>query len=32
MPLSIPDRCPCAIRVRPFELPYGLSFTTQGYE
>jgi len=26
------DRCPCAIRSRPFDLPYGLFFTTQGDE
>jgi len=30
--LSISDRCPCAIRIRPFELPYGLFLTTQGHE
>jgi hypothetical protein len=32
MTLSTPDRCPCAIRIRTFELPYGLFFTTQGHE
>ena len=32
MTLSIPDRCPCAIRIRPFKLSYGLVFTTQGHE
>jgi len=31
MTLSIPDRCPCAIQIRPFELPYGLFITTQGH-
>ena len=24
--------CPCAIQIRPFGLPYGLFFTTQGPE
>jgi hypothetical protein len=32
MTLSIPDLCACAIRSRPFGLPYGLCFTTQGPE
>jgi len=32
MTLSIPDLCPCAIQSRPFGLPYGLLFTTQGPE
>jgi hypothetical protein len=32
MTLSIPDRCPCAIRSRPFEMLYGLFFRTQGHE
>ena len=30
--LLIPDLCPCAIQSRPFGLPYGLFFTTQGPE
>jgi len=29
---SIPVCCPCAIQIRPFGLPYGLFFTTQGPE
>jgi len=29
---SIPVCCPCAIQSRPFGLPYGLFFTTQGPE
>jgi len=32
MTLSIPDLCPCAIQSRPFGLPYGYFFTTQGHE
>jgi hypothetical protein len=32
MTLSIPDICPCAIQSRPFGLPYGYFFTTQGHE
>jgi len=32
MSLSIPDLCPCAIPSRPFGLPYGVIFTTQGPE
>ena len=32
MTLSIPDLCPCAIRSRPFGLPYGYFFTTQRHE
>ena len=32
MPLSILHLCPCAIQSRPFALPYGLFFKTQGPE